>query len=163
GGGEVSMSWGGGEFDGESDFDVLFQVPKVVFVASTGDTAGTEYPSVSPNVVAAGGTTISRDSNTGRFILESAWQDAGGGPSLGEARPRYQDKVSYIVGNTRGTPDLSFDANPTTGVWIYDTTPFEGQVLGWTVVGGTSVSSPSLAGIINVAGGAASSQAELDK
>jgi subtilase family serine protease len=44
---------------------------------------------------------------------------------------------------------LSFDADPFTGVWVYDTFPIYGYVYQWWIVGGTSVSSPSLAGIIN--------------
>jgi len=55
-----------------------------------------------------------------------------------------------VVGDFRGTPDLSFDSNPATGVWIFDTNPVFGQ--GWFIVGGTSVASPSLAGIVNAAG-----------
>ncbi|MGC1618382.1 MAG: hypothetical protein WA765_07815, partial [Candidatus Acidiferrum sp.] len=51
---------------------------------------------------------------------------------------------------SRGTPDLSFDANPATGVWVWDSNPVFGT--GWFVVGGTSVSAPSLAGIVNAAG-----------
>ena len=149
GGGEVSMSWGGGEFLTETNFDSTFTTPGVVYFASTGDAPGTSYPAVSPNVVAAGGTTISRDLNTGKLIFENAWQDGGGGPSLVEPRPPFQDNVAYVVGGTRGTPDISFDANPATGVWLYDSNPVYGT--GWFVVGGTSVSSPSLAGIVNAA------------
>lgn len=159
-GGEVSMSWGGGEFTGENAYDSLFTTPGVVYFASTGDSPGVEYPSASPNVVAAGGTTLSRNLNTGSLIVENAWQDAGGGQSQVEPRPSFQNGVRYVVGNSRGTPDLSFDANPNTGVWVYDTSsPATG--LGWYVVGGTSVSSPSLAGIVNAAGAfRPSSQAE---
>jgi subtilase family serine protease len=47
---------------------------------------------------------------------------------------------------------MSFDADPNTGVYIYDTTPVWGET-GWWILGGTSVSSPSLAGIVNNAGG----------
>jgi kumamolisin len=159
GGGEVSMSWGGGEFQGEAAYDALFTTPGVVYVASTGDAPGTEYPSVSPNVVAAGGTTLSRDINTGSLILENTWQDAGGGPALAEPRPPFQKNVRSVVGSTRGTPDISFDANPNSGVWVYSNNAALGA--GWYVIGGTSVSAPSLAGIINAAGSfAASSQAE---
>jgi subtilase family serine protease len=150
GGGEVSMSFGGGEFTQETLFDSIFEVPGVVFIASAGDTPGPSYPSTSPNVVSAGGTTISRDANTGKFLLESSWQDAGGGASFVEPRPGFQDRVADVVGPTRGTPDLSFDANPNTGVWVFDTNPVHGK--GWFVLGGTSVSAPSLAGIINAAG-----------
>lgn len=150
GGGEVSMSWGGGEFSAETTDDAIFTTPGVVYFASTGDSPGVEYPSASPNVVAAGGTSISRNSTTGNFILESTWQDAGGGPSQVESRPAFQNGVAYIVGSVRGTPDLSFDANPNTGVWVFNDNPVLGD--GWFVVGGTSVASPSLAGIANAAG-----------
>jgi len=51
------------------------------------------------------------------------------------------------VGNFRGVPDLSFDSNPITGVWVLIS-----DQGGWYIVGGTSVASPSLSGIINSAG-----------
>jgi subtilase family serine protease len=61
----------------------------------------------------------------------------------------------------RSAPDFSFDANPNTGVSVFDSTTCQG-FSGWLVFGGTSVSSPSLAGIVNKAGGfAASSTTEL--
>jgi len=161
GGGEVSMSWGSGEFTQETLFDALFTTPGVVYVASSGDGPGAIWPSTSPNVVSAGGTTISRDPNTGTFLLENTWQDGGGGPSLVEPRPNFQNGIAGIVGDARGTPDLSFDANPATGVWVLDTNLYQGSPGGWFIVGGTSVSAPSLSGIINAAGSfAASSQAE---
>jgi subtilase family serine protease len=153
GGGEVTMSFSFGEFSQETQFDGIFTTPGVVYLASTGDSAGAEWPATSPNVVAAGGTSISRDSSTGNFILENTWQDAGGGPSLVEPRPHFQDRIARIVGAARGTPDLSFDANPTSGVWVVDTNLFQGQPGGlFFGVGGTSLSSPALAGIINNAG-----------
>lgn len=159
GGGEVSMSFGGGEFPQETQLDPIFTAPNVVFVASAGDAPGAQYPSSSPNVVSAGGTTISRDSSTGSFLFENAWQDTGGGPSEFEPRPDFQDTIAQIVRNRRGTPDLSFDSNPNTGVWVFDSNSVFGT--GWFVVGGTSVAAPSLAGIINSAGHFAdSSQAE---
>jgi kumamolisin len=153
GGGEVTMSFSFGEFTQETQLDRIFTAPGVVYFASTGDSAGAEWPATSPNVVAAGGTSISRNSTTGNFILENTWQDAGGGPSLVEPRPHFQDRIARIVGDARGTPDLSFDANPASGVWVVDTNLFEGQPGGlFFGVGGTSLSSPALAGIINNAG-----------
>jgi kumamolisin len=151
GGGEVSMSWGIGEFLQEPQVDPVFTAPNVVYVASAGDLPGAQYPSTSPNVVSAGGTTISRDANTGNFILENVWQDTGGGTSAVEPRPKFQDFVRFVVGNARGTPDVSFDSNPNSGVWVYDSNPVSG--VGWYIVGGTSVAAPSWAGIINAAGG----------
>lgn len=157
GGGEVSMSFGSGEFAAETTLDSFFTTPGVVYIASSGDTPGVEYPSASPNVIAAGGTTISRSLTTGDLILENAWQEAGGGMSEFEPRPSFQNGVRFIVGESRGTPDISFDSNPSTGVWVFDTNTFDGT--GWFVVGGTSVAAPSLAGIINSAGSFRSSSA----
>lgn len=157
GGGEVSNSWGGDEFAGEKANDSHFVKANVVFFASSGDNPGTSWPGSSPNVVSAGGTTVRRNPSTGNFLSELPWDSAGGGISSIEARPSYQSGISAIVGSFRGMPDLSFDSNPITGVWVLDT---DGG--GWFIVGGTSVASPSLAGIINSTGGfAASTNAEL--
>jgi len=161
GGGEVSMSWGNSESPDELTLDSFFTAQGVVYFASTGDNPGTIWPSVSPNVVAAGGTSLSRDLNTGDFVLESAWQDGGGGMSLFESRPSFQNSLRHVVGATRGVPDLSFDSNPASGVWVLATSGAGGAPAGWYTVGGTSVASPSLAGISNAAGAfRSSSQAE---
>lgn len=153
GGGEVSMSFGAPEGDLSAAFeaanDAVYTTPGIVYFASAGDSPGTEYPSASVNVISAGGTSISRNTTTGAFFAESTWQDAGGGPSLFEPRPAFQNGIKHIVGTTRGTPDFSFDSNPTSGVWVFDTNPRLGT--GWFVVGGTSVAAPSLSGIVNAA------------
>ena len=147
GGGEVSNSWGGGEFSGETAYDSHFVKAGVVFLASAGDYPGTSWPGTSPNVVSAGGTTVRRNAATGNYVAEVPWDSAGGGLSALEPRPSYQSRISATVGNYRGVPDLSFDSNPVTGVWVYDS-----NVGGWNIVGGTSVASPALAGILNLAG-----------
>ena len=160
--GEVSMSWGSSEFPGEGQsFDSYFQTPGVVYVASTGDYGGlTEYPSVSPFVVAAGGTTINLNPD-GSFNSETGWDGGGGGLSTYEPRPSYQNGIQSIVGPQKGVPDMSFDADPNSGASIYDTTR-DGAAYGWIEEGGTSEASPGLAGIINLAGSFyPSSQAEL--
>ena len=101
-------------------------------------------------MVCAGGTTINRDSS-GAFVSETGWSGSGGGSSKYEPRPPYQTAIVDIVGSKRGAPDFSFDADPNTGVSVYDSTVCNG-LSGWLVFGGTSVSSPSLAGIVNLAG-----------
>ncbi len=160
GGGEVSMSWGGGEWSTESGYDPVFTTRNVVYYAAAGDSPGTIYPSVSPNVVAAGGTTLSTNSNTGAFENENTWQDGGGGPAQFESRPGYQNGIAYIVGTQRGVPDVAAVANPNTGVWVYNSTLEPPYV--WWIVGGTSVATPTWAGIANSAGRfASSSYAEL--
>ena len=146
--GEVSMSWGGGEFSSEASYDFHFPTnSSVVYFAASGDTGGvTIYPSASPNVVAAGGTSLKLSGST---WTETAWSGSGGGPSAYEDKPAYQNAA--VSGSKRGIPDFSFDADPYTGVSVYDSTSCQGLV-GWLVFGGTSVSSPALAGIVNSAG-----------
>ena len=168
GGGEVSNSWGEAEFAGETDasYEHHFNNPSahLVFLASTGDTPGTEWPSVSPNVVAAGGTSVSRnlDANL-TYRLDTSWADGGGGPSAYFSRPSYQNALAARIGSQRTVPDIAFDANPRTGVWVSCGVSCGNPSTGyWYIVGGTSVSSPALAGIMNSAGSfLASTAAEL--
>jgi kumamolisin len=156
GGGQVSNSWGGDEFGGETAYDASFTAANVVYFASTGDSPGVEYPATSPNVISVGGTSVSRNQGTGAFQGEAVWNSAdknppegtGGGPSAVESRPSYQNGISAIVGSSRGTPDLAAIADPLTGVWFFNT-PTMG---GWGFVGGTSVASPLVAGIVNRSG-----------
>jgi kumamolisin len=163
GGGEVSNSWGGSEFSTETSYDSKFIGTNVVVFASTGDREGTEYPSVSPNVVAVGGTTITRNPSTLNARNEISWEDGGGGLSPYETRPAYQNGISTIVGTHRGVPDVAAVANPRTGVWVYDSYDTGSTTAAhWNIFGGTSVASPVWAGIVNHAGHfKASSAAEL--
>jgi kumamolisin len=149
---QISMSWGGSESSGETSTDsTVFGSNNVVYFAASGDTGGkTIYPCTSPHVVCAGGTSVNRNSQH-LFTNETTWSGSGGGPSSYEPIPAYQLVIMSIVGSQRGAPDLSFDANPSTGVAVYDSTRCQG-LSGWMVFGGTSVSSPSLAGIVNWAG-----------
>jgi subtilase family serine protease len=149
---EISMSWGSSEFLGELQNDKYLQQPGVVYFASSGDTGGRViYPGASPYVVSAGGTTLNFAAN-GAFLSETGWSGSGGGKSALESRPSYQQAsaVETLVGSSRGVPDCSFDTNPDSGVSVYDSTPYYGMS-GWLVFGGTSVSAPSLAGIVNSA------------
>jgi len=151
GGGEVSNSWtyDGGEFPEELGLDQYFTTPSVVYFASSGDSGwGPTYPSVSPNVVSAGGTHIVRDSNGNFNGEETCWSGSGGGISQYEPLPQYQFILGNILRTHRGTPDLSADADPNTGVAVYNTT----YCGGWCEAGGTSVASPVLAGIVNNTG-----------
>lgn len=145
----VSMSWGGGEFSGQNQFDSTFNVPGVEFFASTGDSgSGVIYPSTSPNVIAVGGTTLNVDAS-GNYISESAWAGSGGGLSAFETEPAYQ--TNFPLPNNpskmRGVPDISGNADPNTGVSVYDS--YGGY--GWVVVGGTSASAPETAAMVAIA------------
>jgi kumamolisin len=87
--------------------------------------------------------------NLGDFQGEAVWSwgsaaGTGAGPSAYESRPNYQDPIQATVGSSRGAPDVAAVADPSTGVWIY--------MSGWYLVGGTSVSTPIWAGVVNAAG-----------
>lgn len=136
---QVSMSWGGSEFSTEALYDSHFSVSGVSFFASSGDSGtGTIWPSASPYVIAVGGTTLQADT-----LTETAWSGSGGGISIYESEPSFQS--TYPIPNTggmRGIPDVSYEADPNTGVSVYDSTPYNGQS-GWFVIGGTSVGAPN--------------------
>ena len=83
----------------------------------------------------------------GTYGSETAWVDSGGGYSLYEPEPSYQESVQQT--GMRSTPDVSFDGDPNTGVEVYATPP--GFTQGsWQVVGGTSLGAPAWAGIIAI-------------
>ena len=150
--GEVSMGWGGGEFPHEWHLDQFFDNHGVVYFAAAGDEPGVEYPCTSPNVVCVGGTSTARDPYTLNFLYQVAWEDGGGGLSLYEHRPSYQFPIRGTVGHARGVPDISFDGDLNTAVWVYDSNDVDSEPGGWFLVGGTSVGAPSTAGIVNAAG-----------
>ncbi len=83
----VSNSYGSSEFSGEtgSSSSSYYEHPGVAIVASTGDTAGeVEFPSVVPDVIAAGGTSLLQSSNQGTrsaSATETVWD---GTPSAGD-------------------------------------------------------------------------------
>jgi subtilase family serine protease len=142
----VSNSWGGSEFSGENSFDSHFVQNGVSFFVSAGD-AGlpAEYPSTSPNVISVGGTTL-HFNGAGAFTSETGWTDGGGGCSAYEAAPSAQSGFAGYAQagcapGRRATPDVSLDADPASGVSVYDSTPYQ-QQQGWFTVGGTSASSP---------------------
>jgi subtilase family serine protease len=146
----VSMSWGFNEIANESSYDSYFTTPSghqgVTFIAASGDSGFVEYPSVSPNVLAVGGTTLNL-TGSGTYSSETAWVDTGGGYSAFEQEPSYQGGVQ--TSGARSTPDVAFDADPNSGVMVYSTAP-GARAGSWQVVGGTSLGSPAWAGIIAI-------------
>ncbi len=148
----VSMSWGASDFLGESSFDSFFNVNGVTFTAASGDSGtGVLYPASSPFVIGVGGTTLPLDAAGKLTGPETAWSGSGGGISANEAEPGYQ--TSYRIpptGGHRGSPDVSYDADPATGFSVFDSTAFSGQT-GWFQVGGTSAGAPQWAALVALA------------
>jgi len=143
----VSLSWGANEFSGEGVYDSYFTQPGVSFFAASGDSGnGVLWPSVSSNVTSVGGTTLILNSNN-TVSSETAWAGSGGGISTQIAEPAYQTAFGIPnTNNMRAVPDVSFDADPATGVSVYDSYGYGGQY-GWFIIGGTSVGAPSWSAI----------------
>ena len=119
----------------------------MTFVASTGDNgAPGGYPALSPNVVGVGGTRLNIDAG-GNYISESGWSGSGGGTSTYEKEPAYQKSVQNS--GQRTNPDVSMDADPASGVPVYDTYDY-GSTGPWGTVGGTSLSAPMFGGVMAV-------------
>jgi hypothetical protein len=143
----VSMSWGITEFAGQGVYDQYFTTPAghspVTFVAAAGDNgAQAVWPAISSNVIAVGGTALRASTS---YISESGWNKGGGGYSSIVPRPDYQ----WTQGsNFRTTPDISYVANPDTGVSIYNTAV--SKYAGWFRVGGTSAGAPQWAALVAI-------------
>jgi subtilase family serine protease len=146
----VSNSYGGNESPSETSYDSMwYNHPGVAVIASSGDSGyGVEYPAASPYVVAAGGTSLMRASNS-RGWSETVWSGAGSGCSAIEPKPTWQhDNLCGF----RTVADVSAIADPNTGVAVYG--PPCRNCSAWMVFGGTSVASPIIGGLYGNNGGA---------
>jgi subtilase family serine protease len=147
---------------------ILFASGDHGYITQTGKTTyeiGPEYPCTSPAVTCVGGTTLLPISSLSgwRRSTETAWSctslnscfyygGSGGGCSAQEALPIYQRYTTSLggasgglptlCGSWRAVPDIAADANPNTGVLIYDS----GNG-GYLQVGGTSLACPLMAGV----------------
>jgi subtilase family serine protease len=151
----VSMSWGGLEFVGETVLDSHFFAPNVSFVASSGDFGsqfGPLYPAASPYVLAVGGTTLNISDSLGTYAGETAWSSSGGGQSIGELEPAYQQNfpIRNNPNRVRGNPDVAYDADPNTGFAVFTTVSIQG-FNGWIQVAGTSAGAPQWSALIALA------------
>ncbi|HEU5379677.1 MAG TPA: peptidase S8 [Ktedonobacteraceae bacterium] len=147
---EVSNSYGGSESSSETSIASSYNHAGTVITASSGDNGfGVEVPAAFNSVVAVGGTSLSRSSTT-RGWSETAWSGAGSGCSRFITKPSWQHDTGCA---RRTVADVSAVANPSTGVSVFDTF---GNVGGWLVFGGTSVSSPIIASVYALAGNASS-------
>ncbi|HET9102844.1 MAG TPA: S53 family peptidase [Solirubrobacteraceae bacterium] len=165
----ISNSYGGSEASSETSTDSAYNHPGIAVTASSGDSGyGVEYPAASRYVTAVGGTTLSQASGTSRGWTETAWSGAGSGCSAYEAKPAWQTDTGCAK---RTVADVSADADPNSGLGVYDTynqcgsSSFCDYLIevgavqgldGWAQVGGTSLSSPLVASVYALAGNSAS-------
>ncbi|MGH2831266.1 MAG: S8 family serine peptidase [Solirubrobacteraceae bacterium] len=189
---EISNSWGGPEpaLEGKAfnhpgiaitaaagdDGYLNWTAAEAAYAHKTTYYSGTDYPASSPNVVAVGGTKLALSSND-RWQSETTWNEdpgpeggdrgaGGGGCSISFAAKPWQQAVPdwSEVGceDRRAVSDISADADPYTGVAVFDSNHYTYEengrkltsVPGWVPIGGTSVASPIIAAIFALAGGA---------
>jgi subtilase family serine protease len=125
----------------------------VAIEASTGDSGfnggtHTSWPSDLPYVIGVGGTTLNGPGN------ETAWSGGGSGcETFFDAANGQPSTVTAKCANHLAVADVSADADPNTGVAVYDSyAPSTNQPTDWGVVGGTSASAPFIAGLFANAG-----------
>ena len=138
-----------------------------------------EFPADLPFVTGVGGSSVLIGSQ-GQWLGEYGWQNAyseltkgawsptppgpyssggGGGTSQLFTQPFYQvgkvpASISEYYGSTpmRAVPDIAMDADPNTGFMVGETQVFpDGTYWDQYRIGGTSLSSPLLAGVVAVA------------
>jgi hypothetical protein len=182
---EISNSWGGEEPLTDSG---AFNHPGTVITVATGDSGylnwdmsqeraekeglkigGVNYPASSPHVVAVGGTNLKLNGAGETWSEETVWADGGSGCSLNFKAQSWQSEVPdwSSVGcgtgseSKRAVADIAADADPYTGVAVYDSVPYvrpgsglvHATVFDWTPIGGTSAASPIIASMFALAGG----------
>ena len=123
-------------------------------------------PASQPYVTAVGGTSLQA---IGPAPTETTWNDqlhyaegaGGGGISQTFTMPAFQQALGEVAGSSgtpcgnasgdcREVPDVSADADPSTGYVVYDAV----NGLGWTAIGGTSGAAPLWAAVLAVAASA---------
>lgn len=124
----------------------MWSHPGVPIVAAAGD-AGYQtvnWPAASPNVIAVGATTLVAAASTARGWSEAAWSGTGSGCSIVAPKPTWQTDTGCAK---RTVADVAAVGDPSTPVAVYDSY----QDTGWVEMGGTSVSTPIVAGVYALA------------
>jgi len=150
----VNISWGVYEEDlwfqrynaGSYNFEEIEALMKTASergintCVASGDTGSSlfqvDYPASSKYVTAVGGTAMAYASY--KPLREIAWTGGGGGISRIFSKPSYQASLPFPG---RSVPDIAALADPNTGAAI----KCNGNI---SVVGGTSLASPIIAGIL---------------
>jgi len=162
----ISISWGSAEINWTKQslhsYNEAFKAASLLGVticAAAGDQGSgdnvddgnvhVDFPSSSPYVLACGGTKCLASDN--KIVSETAWNESpdsatGGGVSEFFALPSYQHQANVPKAidsgfRGRGVPDVSGNADPSTGYKVL----VDGEE---AVIGGTSAVAPLMAGLI---------------
>jgi len=154
----ISISWGAAEkywtnasMNTYNDLFARAAALGITILAAAGDNGASDgapgqncdFPCSSPYVLACGGTRLM--ANRVGITSETVWNNhtgaTGGGVSKKFAQPMYQNKISPLKGRSRGVPDVSAVADPTTGYIIH----INGADM---VIGGTSAVAPLWAALL---------------
>ena len=161
----ISISWGGPEsswtaqamdaLDAACQSAAALGITVTVAAGDNGSTDGAtgnnvDFPASSPHVLACGGTKLVGSGST--IASEVVWNEqasgegaTGGGVSNVFALPSWQANANVPPSSSstggRGVPDVSGDADPTTGYQVR----VDGKSM---VIGGTSAVAPLWAGLI---------------
>ena len=155
---QISNSWSGEDTFPPGD---VYSTHGVPIVFATGDFGYNStlyngytlnsYPASLPGVIAAGGTSVAAASSGvgGRGFAEAAWATKAGeaatsGCNTYETKPSYQLDTGCTG---RSYADISADADPATGLLVYDTGSG-----GWVQYGGTSLATPLISAYYAIAG-----------
>ncbi len=159
---EISNSYGYPEqlkeFCGKkgcAQYNPDYEHPGVLILASAGDSgygdtyfelgfSTTNFPGSSPNVVAVGGTALFKDEKDPRGWFEEVWNEPFIGAGTGSGCSKFEVKPAWQSGKGC-THRIDNDVAAVAAV----VSPVSVRIDGfWELVGGTSVSSPLMAGIM---------------
>ena len=90
-------------------------------------------------MTSVGGTSLTKSTTNTRGWTEGAWSSGGSSCSLYQAKPSWQTNSAC---SKRAASDVSAVGDPNTGLAVYNAGSG-----GWIIVGGTSASSPFVAGV----------------
>jgi len=161
----ISSSWGGGDF-GSADDPIYkqFAAQGQTFLNASGDDGSYnsrtwDPPSLDPNILDVGGTSLVTNGAGGAWVSETGWGDtfegiygaSGGGfySKAGYSIPSYQSAAGVITSTNKGSttlrndPDLSMEGD------FDNITVSQGSVE--TGVAGTSYAAPRWAGLLALA------------
>jgi hypothetical protein len=167
---QISLSWGADVGQDASAYSSPYSsISSAAVLAASGDDtypgpSDVGYPAALPDVTAVGGTSLAASSTSSRGFGESAWSvetcsddtpcATESGCDASQSVPSYQKGVTTDC-DGRAYNDISADADPQTGLEIYDSQS-GGEGCGNTshmcIVGGTSLATPLTAALEAVTG-----------